>query len=141
MDSRVRNGPSDLYASKEETMPKDLTIHLEDRPGALAAMGEALGKSIVNIDGICGVTSEGVGVIHILVEDAAAARSAVEEAGFKVHAERDVLVVNIVDRPGELGDIARNLAKAGVNLDLLYLTAGMDLVIGVDDLEKAKAAL
>ena len=122
-------------------MPKDLTIHLEDQPGALAAMGEALGKSIVNIDGICGVTSEGVGVIHILVEDATAARRAVEQAGFEVHAEREVLVVDIIDRPGELGNIARSLANAGVSLDLLYLTAGMDLVIGVDDLEKAKSAL
>ncbi len=122
-------------------MAKDLTIHLEDRPGALAEMGEALGKSVVNIDGICGVSCEGVGVLHILVEDAAAAHSAVERAGFKVQAERDVLVVNIVDRPGELGDIARKLANAGVNLDLLYLTANMDLVIGVDDLEKAKSAL
>jgi len=82
-----------------------------------------------------------VGVLHILVEDAAAARSAVEQAGFNVQAERDVLVVNIVDRPGELGNIARKLANAGINLDLLYLTANMDLVIGVDDLEKARATL
>ncbi|MEE9512782.1 MAG: hypothetical protein V3V46_01795 [Anaerolineales bacterium] len=122
-------------------MAKNLTIHLEDRPGALAEMGEALGKSVVNIDGICGVSCEGVGVIHILVEDAAAARSAIEQAGFDVEAERDVLVVNIVDQPGELGDIARKLANAGINLDLLYLTANMDLVIGVDDLEKAQEAL
>ncbi len=122
-------------------MAKNLTIHLEDRPGALAEMGEALGKSVVNIDGICGVSCEGVGILHILVEDAAAAHSAIERAGFKVQAERDVLVVNIVDRPGELGDIARRLADAGINLDLLYLTANMDLVIGVDDLEKAQAAL
>ncbi|MCJ7824163.1 MAG: hypothetical protein MUP44_04640 [Anaerolineales bacterium] len=122
-------------------MAKNLTIHLEDRPGALAEMGEALGKSVVNIDGICGVSCEGVGVLHILVEDAAAARRAVERAGFEVQAERDVLLVNIVDRPGELGNIARRLANAGINLDLLYLTADMDLVIGVDDLEKAQSAL
>lgn len=122
-------------------MAKNLTIHLEDRPGALAELGEALGKSVVNIDGICGVSCDGVGVLHILVEDAAAAHSAIERAGFNVEAERDVLVVNIVDRPGELGDIARKLANAGVNLDLLYLTASMDLVIGVDDLEKAQSAL
>ncbi len=122
-------------------MAKNLTIHLDDHPGALAEMGEALGKSVVNIDGICGVSCEGVGVLHILVEDAAAARSAVEHAGFEVQAERDVLVVNIVDRPGELGNIARKLANAGINLDLLYLTANLDLVIGVDDLEKAQSAL
>ena len=122
-------------------MAKNITIHLDDHPGALAEMGEALGKSVVNIDGICGISCEGVGVLHILVEDATAARSAVEQAGFEVHAERDVLVVNIVDRPGELGNIARKLANAGINLDLLYLTANMDLVIGVDDLEKAQSAL
>lgn len=122
-------------------MAKNITIHLDDHPGALAEMGEALGKSVVNIDGICGVSCEGMGVLHILVEDATAARSAVEQAGFEVHAERDVLVVNIVDRPGELGNIARKLANAGINLDLLYLTANLDLVIGVDDLEKAQSAL
>lgn len=122
-------------------MAKNITIHLDDHPGALAEMGEALGKSVVNIDGICGVSCEGVGVLHILVEDAAAARSAIEQAGFDVEAERDVLVVNIVDRPGELGNIARKLADAGINLDLLYLTANLDLVIGVDDLKKAKSAL
>ena len=122
-------------------MAKNITIHLDDHPGALAEMGEALGKSVVNIDGICGVSCEGMGVLHILVEDAAAARSAVEDAGFEVQAERDVLVVNIVDRPGELGNIARKLANAGINLDLLYLTANLDLVIGVDDLEKAQSAL
>ncbi len=122
-------------------MAKNITIHLDDHPGALAEMGEALGKSVVNIDGICGISCEGVGVLHILVEDATAARSAVEQAGFEVHAERDVLVVNIVDRPGELGNIARKLANAGINLDLLYLTANLDLVIGVDDLEKAQSAL
>ncbi|MFA9402802.1 MAG: amino acid-binding protein [Anaerolineales bacterium] len=122
-------------------MAKNITIHLDDHPGALAEMGEALGKSVVNIDGICGISCEGVGVLHILVEDATAARSAFEHAGFEVHAERDVLVVNIVDRPGELGNIARKLANAGINLDILYLTANLDLVIGVDDLEKAQSAL
>ncbi len=122
-------------------MAKNITIHLDDHPGALAEMGEALGKSVVNIDGICGVSCEGVGVLHILVEDAAAAHSAIEQAGFKVQDEKEVLIVNIVDRPGELGNIARKLANAGINLDLLYLTANLDLVIGVDDLEKAQAAL
>lgn len=122
-------------------MAKNLTVHLEDKPGALAEMGEVLGKAGVNIDGICSVTCEGVGVINILVEDVSIARSALEEAGMEVHAEEEVLVVDVVDRPGELGGIARRLASAGVNLNLLYLTASMDLVIGVDDFEKGRAAL
>jgi hypothetical protein len=119
----------------------DLTVHLEDKPGMLAKMGEALGKAGVNIDGICGVTCEGVGIIHILVEDALAAREAMEAAHLEIEDESEVLVVDIVDRPGELGGIARRLATAGINLNLLYLTASMDLVIGVDDLEGARAAL
>lgn len=122
-------------------MAKDLTVILEDLPGALAKMGETLGVAGINIDGICGVTCEGVGVIHVLVEDATAARKALKEAGFETGVEREVLVIDIVDRPGELGGIARRLASAGVNLDLLYLTASLDLVIGVDDLKEAQAAL
>lgn len=122
-------------------MAKDLTVIFEDLPGALAKMGETLGVAGINIDGICGVTCEGVGVIHVLVEDATAARKAFKEAGFETGVEREVLVIDIVDRPGELGGIARRLASAGVNLDLLYLTASLDLVIGVDDLKEAQAAL
>lgn len=122
-------------------MAKDLTVIFEDHPGALAKMGETLGVAGINIDGICGVTCEGVGVIHVLVEDATAARKAFKEAGFETGVEREVLVIDIVDRPGELGGITRRLASAGVNLDLLYLTASLDLVIGVDDLKEAQAAL
>jgi hypothetical protein len=122
-------------------MPKNLTIHMDDKPGALAEMGEALGNSGININGICAVTCEGVGVVHVLVEDSQKARHALQEAGIEVHRVSEVFVVDIVDRPGELGGIARRLAAAGVNLNLLYLTANMDLVIGVDDLAKAKGAL
>ena len=123
-------------------MAKDITVHLEDKPGTLAKMGEALGQAGVNIDGICAVTCEDVGVVHILVEDASAARLALEGAGLEIKAENEVLVVDIVDRPGELGGgIARRLASAGINLNLLYLTASMDLVIGVDDLEAARSAI
>ncbi len=57
-------------------MAKDLTVVLENRPGTLAELGEALGKAGINVDGMCGFPCEGRGVIHILVEDAGAARIA-----------------------------------------------------------------
>ena len=122
-------------------MATDLTLVLEDRPGSLAQLGEALGGAGVNIDGGCGVTSGGRGELHLLVEDAAAARSAIEGAGMEVAGERDVLVTGLEDRPGELGRIARSLADAGVNIELFYLAAGTRLVIGADDLEKARGAI
>jgi len=122
-------------------MAKDLLVFLEDRPGTLADMGEALGKAGVNIDGICAVQHNEKGAIHLLVEDSAAASKALEAGDIKVEAERDVLVLDITDTPGELGKIARKFADAGVNIDLVYLASKTRLVLGVDDLEKAKAAL
>jgi hypothetical protein len=122
-------------------MAKDLTVILEDRPGTLADVGEALGKAGINIDGLCGFPSEGRGVFHLLVEDAAAARRVLEESGMEVSGEREVLVLDIEDRPGALGDTARKIANAGVNVELAYLATGTRLVLGADDLEQAKAAL
>ena len=122
-------------------MATDLTIILEDRPGTLADLGETLGKAGININGGCGVQIEGKGEVHVLVDDAAAAKQALEGAGITVADEREVLVVKVDDHPGELGEISRKIADAGVNTNLFYLTAGTQLVLGVDDLDKARAAL
>ena len=121
-------------------MAKDLTVILADRPGTLADVGETLGKAGINIDGMCGFPCEGRGVIHVLVDDAVGARHALEEGGLEVSGEREVLVLEVEDRPGAFGDIVRKIANAGVNVDLVYL-ATTRLVIGADDLEKAQAAL
>ena len=122
-------------------MAMDLTVILEDRPGTLADLGEALGKVGINIEGGCGFPCEGKGVMHILVEDAAAARQALEEAGIEVRGERQVLVLEIEDRPGALGEVSRRIANAGVNIDLAYGASNNRLILGVDDLDKARAAV
>jgi hypothetical protein len=122
-------------------MPKDLTVVLEDRPGTLAELGETLGNAGVNIDGICGIPAEGRAIIHILVEDATAAQSALDAAGIKVEGDDDVLVIDVTDRPGELGRIARGIANAGVNINFGYLSAKGKLILGVSDLQKARGAV
>jgi hypothetical protein len=124
-------------------MPKDLTVVLQDRPGELARLGQATGEAGVNLQGMCAFTGEGRGIIHILVDDAkaAAARQALEEAGMGVADERDVLVVDIGNRPGTLGELARSLAEASVNIELAYTTFGVKLVIATDDIDSARAAL
>jgi len=122
-------------------MAKDLTVILEDRPGTIADMGEVLGKAGINIEGCCGFPSEGKGVIHILVEDAVAARRALQQAGLVVRGERQVLVLDIEDRPGVLGNVTRRITKAEVNIDLMYLAANTRIVIDADDLDKARAAV
>ena len=122
-------------------MSTDLTVLLENKPGTLAELGETLGGTGINILGVCGLPVEGRGLIHILVEDPAVARRVLEEAGFEVGEARQVLTVDIEDQPGEMGKITRRSADAGVNVDLLYTTGAGKLVLGVDDLEKARAAL
>jgi hypothetical protein len=121
-------------------MATDLTVRLEDRPGELARLGEALGGAGVNVDGFSGTTSGGQGEIHLLVEDAASARSALEGAGIQVTGEREVLVVDAPNNPGELGKAARRLADAGVNIEVAFPTADGRLVFGVDDIGKARGA-
>lgn len=123
-------------------MPTDLTVILEDRPGELARLGEATGGAGVNIEGMAAFTGDGKGFIHVLVEDAAAAKRALASAGMRIADEREVLVVDLNDRPGTLGELARQLAEASVNIDLAYTTfGGIKVVIATDDLESAHAAL
>lgn len=119
-------------------MPWDIAVELENRPGTLAELGEAAGKAGVNLDGVCGIPCEGVGVIHVLVEDPATARDALTQAGITIREERELLVADVTDRPGELGELTRRLADAGVNVDLTYLATNTRLVLGVDDLEAAR---
>lgn len=122
-------------------MSKDLTLILEDRLGELAKVGEALGRAGVNIDGICGMTVEGRGIVHVLVQDAVKARRALEANHIQVSGELEVLVLEVEDRPSVLGNIARRLTNAGVNIQLAYLATSTRLVVGVDDLEKARSAM
>ncbi|MFQ5948735.1 MAG: amino acid-binding protein [Acidimicrobiia bacterium] len=123
-------------------MPWDLTVVLENRPGTLAQAGEALGAAGVNLEGGCGFPcEEGTAVFHLLLEDAAAAGRALEDAGIQVREEREVLVFDVEDRPGEVGRSARRMANAGVNIDLFYVATATRVVFGVDDLDKARSAM
>ncbi len=122
-------------------MPADLTVILRNVPGTIADLGEAAGNAGVNLIGACGFECGGEGVMHVLVEDGAAARRAFEEAGMEVRAEREVLVADVQDRPGGLGRVARSVADAGVNVDLVYLTADGRLVLGPDDIDRARSAI
>lgn len=113
---------------------KDLTIALDDRPGALAEMGEALGRAGVSVEGGGAWVVGGQGVAHFLFEDGTAARRALEAAGIQVLAERDVVVQRLKqDVPGQLGLLSRRMAEAGVNIEVLYSDHDHQLILVVDD--------
>lgn len=124
---------------------KDLTVSLEDRPGALADLGEALGKAGINIEGLTAVSSEGRAIVHVLVEDATAARTALEGAGIKVEGEAEPVISELssgqVDQPGVVGQMARAMGDAGVNIQVVYLATKNRAVAVTSDNAKARQAL
>jgi hypothetical protein len=121
---------------------KDLAIDLEHRPGALAELGEVLGRAGVSIEGGGAFVVNGRGIAHFLFADGGAAGAALSAAGIRVLAERDV-VVHRLDQavPGQLGNLTRRMAEAGVNIEVLYSDHDNQLILGVDDPERARAVL
>lgn len=115
---------------------KDLAIRLRDRPGALAALGKALGAAGSSIEGGGAWIVNGAGIAHFLVDDGEAARMALERAGLDVLAVRDVLMPRLrQDVPGQLGALTSRMADAGVNIEVLYSDHAGSLVLVVDDME------
>jgi organic hydroperoxide reductase OsmC/OhrA len=113
---------------------KDLTVCLEHRPGALADLGEALGRAGVSIEGGGAWVVDGRAVGHFLFVDEAAARKALEAAGIEVVGEREVLLQRLDQgKPGQLGAIARQMGDANVNIEVMYSDHDHQLVLGVAD--------
>ncbi|MBI3050023.1 MAG: amino acid-binding protein [Acidobacteria bacterium] len=109
----------------------DLAVTLpEDRPGMLSRAVNAVSNAGINLEG----HAEMEGVVHILTTDAAAARDALEEAGFRVVKEQQVVLVPVEDRPGSAASVFRRIADAKVNIRFSYLATRNRLVIAADDL-------
>jgi hypothetical protein len=118
---------------------KDLTIELKNQPGALADLGETLGRAGVSVEGGGAWVVNGIGIAHFLVADGDAAKRALNAAGIRVTAVRDVVVQRLrQDEPGQLGKLTRRMAQAGVNIEVLYSDHEHQLVLVVDALERAR---
>jgi hypothetical protein len=118
----------------------DVAILLEDRPGALADMGDALGRAGVSIEGGGAFSVGGNGIAHFLFEDGYAARRALESAGIKVSNVTEVLIQKLNQgEPGQLGKLTRRMADAGVNIRTLYSDHDHRLILTVDDVAKGQA--
>ena len=118
----------------------DLAILLDNRPGALADMGAALGHAGISIEGGGAWVAGNQGAAHFLFEDGEAARTALEAAGIVVLEIREVIVQRLRQAvPGQLGQLTRRMADAGVNIEVLYSDHDNQLVLVVDDLDKGRA--
>ena len=122
-------------------MAVDLVIDIENTPGALAQVAAAISDAGVNIAAATCVGPGEQAELHILVPHAEAAKHALAISHVAVSREREVVVVEVEDRPGVLADLARKIARAGVNLDLVYVATRNRVVFGAADLAGLRAAL
>jgi hypothetical protein len=119
----------------------DLVIDIENTPGALALVAAAISDAGVNIAAATCLGTGDHAELHILVKHAEAARHSLAISHLAVSRERQVVVVDVEDRPGVLADLTRKIAKAGVDLDLVYVATRNRVVFGAADFEGLKAAL
>jgi hypothetical protein len=122
-------------------MAVDLVIDIENTPGALARVAAAISDAGVNIAAATCVGPGDRAELHILVPHAEAAKHSLAISHLAVTREREVVVVDVDDRPGVLADLTRKVAAAGVNLDLVYVATRDRVVFGADDLDALRAAL
>jgi hypothetical protein len=122
-------------------MAFDLIIDIENTPGALAQIAAAISDAGVNIAAATCIGSGERAELHILVPHAGAARHSLAISHLAVSREREVVVVDVEDRPGVLADLTRKIARAGVNIDLVYVATQNRVVFGAADLAALRAAL
>ncbi|HZN87705.1 MAG TPA: ACT domain-containing protein [Thermoleophilaceae bacterium] len=122
-------------------MAVDLVIDVENTPGALAQVAAAISDAGVNIAAATCVGPGERAELHILVKHAGAARHSLAISHLAVTREREVVVVEVEDSPGVLADLTRKIARAGVDLDLVYVATRNRVVFGSPDLDRLKAAL
>jgi hypothetical protein len=122
-------------------MAFDLVIDIENTPGALAQVAAAISDAGVNIAAATCIGPGERAEVHILVKHAEAARHSLAISHLGVSREREVVVVDVEDRPGVLADLTRKIARAGVNLDLVYVATRDRVVFGSPDIDALRTAL
>lgn len=122
---------------------KQFNVFVEDRVGELARVAEALAQSAINIRGLATDRYGPRPAVKIITDDELSTRKALSRGGFEFE-ESEVVVVDLIDRPGEIAKAAKRAAKAGVNIGSVFLIGKKDmpaaLALGTDNPKKAKKA-
>ena len=118
----------------------DLIIEVANEPGALARVAAAISDAGVNIS--AATYTGGTGAeLHVLVPHAEPVRHALAISSLAITREREVVVTEVHDRPGELADLARRVGEAGINIDLVYVATNNRVVFGAEDLDALREIL
>jgi len=124
---------------------RQVSIALENQPGALHKAAAELARAGININSISVLDSIDQGVVRLLTSDPAAAREALAGIGLRI-IEADIFELELHDRTGRLADLCRALAEGGVNIDYAYgssmgIGQRMRMLIKASPIDRAKAVL
>lgn len=118
---------------------RDLVIEVENEPGSLARIASAISDAGVNISAVTFLGGTHVAEVHVVVPHGEAAKHSLSTAGLAVTRERDVVVIEVDDRPGALADLANRIGSRGIDLDLVFLASNNRVVLGSHDMESLEA--
>ncbi len=123
---------------------KQFNVFVEDKVGELARVTEALAQSAINIRGLATDKLGDKPAVKIVTDDENSTRKALTRAGLAFE-ESDILLIDLIDRPGEIAKVAKRVAGAGVNINSVFLIGKKDtpaaMVVVADDPKKAKNLL
>lgn len=119
-------------------MPTDIRFSVANTPGTVGKAARVLADAGVNIGGMgCDIRpGERWGFIHFLVDDAEAARNALETSGIQILDIHDVDVVDAPDEPGALADICESYSARGENIEVLYAARNNTIVVGTENMRR-----
>jgi hypothetical protein len=124
----------------------DFCIELDDHPGNLALIGEALGAGGININGLSVINVHRRDIIHLVVDEAGPAKRVLEDSGIAILELTEVFVLdkerrNITGKPGNFGGICRTLADHGIRVKFGYPAENNRFVFGVEDIARTRELL
>lgn len=121
-------------------MATQFSVWLEDHPGTLAVLSDAMAKNAVNIVAIHAAPCPDKGMVQFVTNHPDAAMEALSYADLD-YTSREVLLLTLVNEPGALARLARALADAAININALYITMTGQIVLDASDLRKAQEIL
>jgi len=119
---------------------EEFTVYVENKPGSLAMVSEVLSNSAVNIEAIATEGTRKDGTIKIITNDSNTTKTALEKAKMRFTV-KEVLIVKVLNRPGELSKVTRKIANGKINIESIYMIGDEKFAIRVDDIRKAKGIL
>lgn len=123
---------------------KEFDVFVLNKPGELARVTDTLAKSAINIRGLATETHGAKPIIKIITDDELSTRKSLQRIGLEFQ-EFEVMLLDLEDRPGEIDKIAKRVAKAGLNIDSMFLIGKKDspaaIAVMTNDMKKAREAL